>query len=389
MSMEASKSGKGWKRVLVTAAAGVAGLVELVLYQTGVFSGGKVGPGRTALPRTALPRGRTVVVEEHEVPVVYSSVGTLHSRDEVDVSSRILARITEVKVRNGDRVRRGALLARLDDTDLAAAVAQARKQVDEAEANIAGANELMKAAMAARDLALVEQERMRLLLAGGAISKQQYDHAESAARQAVASWNGAVQEGRAATARAAAGGENLKQAQAALAYTMLVSPMDGVVSERLADPGDLASPGGIIMRLFDPTRLRLEAPIRESLIKAVKVGDKVRFDVPAVGKSAVGEVQEIVPVVDPGSRTFMVMVGVGEDAGLAPGMFGTFHLHLGTERVVLVPQEAIARVGQVEYATVPADGGVHRVPVRTVGGPDGMRKVISGLTAGMEVFVRE
>lgn len=389
MSAEKNKAGKSWKRILIPAAAGLTVLVLLVLYQTGFFTGEPVHPGRTPLPPSTLPKGKTIVVEQRDMPVVYTSVGALHSRDEIDVSSRILARITEVKVRSGDKVRKGDVLAQLDDTDLAAVVAQAKKRIVAAEANIGAAYESANAAMAAKDLALVEQNRMRLLLAGEAISKQTFDQFDSAARQAVAAWNRAVQDEQAMAAQAAAAGEALKQAQAALAYATLISPMDGIVSERLADPGDLANPGKIIIRLFNPTRMRLEAPIRESLVKAVKLGDKVRFYVPALGKSFAGDVREIVPAVDPGSRTFMVMVCVGEAPELMPGMFGAFHLVLGTEKAVLVPAKAISRVGQLEYASMLADGAMRRVLVRTVPGSDGMRKVISGLSPGMKIFVCE
>jgi RND family efflux transporter MFP subunit len=389
MSAKQGRRAGSWKRVLVTAPIGVAVLVLLILYQSGFFGAEKVAPGTSPLPASVPPHGELFEAQQREVPVVYKSVGTLRSRDEVELSSRILARVTDVTARSGDRVKKGDVLVKLDDADLSAAVAQAARHVEAAQANIGAARERTNAALAARDLAILERDRARSLLADKVISKQRHDEAESAARQAVAAWNRAVQDEQAVTSQAAAAEEALKQAQAALAYATISSPMDGIVCERLAEPGDLASPGRIVIRLFDPTRLRIEVPVRESLVEAIKLGDKVHFDVPALGKAFEGDVREIVPAVDPGSRTFMVMVCMGEQPELMPGMFGTLRLEIGSEKAVLVPSAAISRVGQLEYASALVEGEARRVLVRTVEAQNGMRKVISGISPGMKVFVPE
>ena len=377
------------KRVLIGAPLGIVALALLFLYETGAFTSGRIRPGRTPPPAREPPAGRIVTLQEHDVPLIHTTVGTLHSRDEIDVSSRILARIMDVRVRSGDRVKKGDVLAKLDDRELLASVGQARKHMEAAAARIESARERVLSDKSAMDLALTEQERMRTLFAGGAISKQRLDAAESAARQAAAARNRAIQDEHAATSEKAATAERLKQTEAALAYATITSPMDGIVAERLADPGDLASPGKILLRLFDPARLRLEVPLRESLVKTVKLGTQVHFTVPALGREFAGDIREIVPAVDPASRTFMVMVCVGEAPELMPGMFGTFHLRLGTEKAVLVPATAISRVGQLEYAVIVADKAMRRVLVRTAKGPGNMRKVISGLTPGMEILVPE
>lgn len=367
---------------------GAAFLVVLVLWQMGFFHFGKVRPGR--LPAvTEAAQGTFVPVEEAEVPEVYRTAGTVTSRTHVDVAARIVARIVEITVRSGDRVTNGALLVRLDDADLRAAMQQAAERVKAARAGLSAAQERVSQAQAAFDLASADVQRMRQLLASGAISQQALDTAESQYRQTRAVLAQAEQGRLAAQAELQAAEQALRQAEAVLSYATIYSPSDAVVAERLADPGDLASPGKVLLRLFDPTRLMLEVPIRESLVQRLKLGEHVPFHVAALGKTFTGDIREIVPAVDPGSRTFMVKICIGEAPGLVPGMFGTLELPLGTRRALLIPERAITRAGQLEYVHQKVDGSVQRTLVRTIPASDGKREVVSGLAAGALIRVSD
>jgi HlyD family secretion protein len=378
-----------WKP-LIGIGVGVLVLALLILNETGALRGGRIDPGTTPIERQQAPPGLAVMIEEQSVPIFYEAVGTLRSRDQVDVSARILARIVDVKVRSGAVVKKGDLLAELDDKDLLTGVAQTREGVTSAEANVAGANRQVDEAKAARDLSVVERDRVRRLRADGVSTPQELDRVEAAARQAAAAWQRALQGVKAAEAQVAAASQVLKAAEITHAYARIVSPMDGVVCERLADPGDLATPGKTLLRVFDPARLRLEVPVRESLVSAVHLGDKVGLEVPAVGKHYSGEVREIVPAVDPGSRTFLVKVSLGVEPDLRPGMFATLRLPLGEEQVIIIPARAVTRVGQLEYVTVLVGEGAsatRRELVRTILETETTRRVISGLEPGMRMVV--
>jgi RND family efflux transporter MFP subunit len=336
---------------------GLALIVLVMLWQGGALSGHKIAPGTSPLPGNA-DAGAAFQVQPLPQPVVYRAVGTVRSRTQVDLSPRIVARIQELPVRSGDRVVKGDLLAKLDDQDLAAGVRQASEHARQAQA--------------ALDLANTELERIRKLLSTGAVTRQAFDQAESAVRQA--------------TAAAQAARDAEKQAEAVLGYATIQSPIDGVVAERLADPGDLASPGNIVLRLFDPARLMLEVPVREGLVSRIKLGEKVPFRVDALRTNLVGEVREVVPSVDPGSRTFLVKVCIGEAPGLLPGMFGVLELSLGTRPALLVPETSVARVGQLEYVRVRIADRPRQLLVRTVPAEKGMREVVSGLEAGVQIL---
>ncbi len=348
-------TGKTAKWIEILVAIGL--IVVVMFWQTGAFAGGKIKPGRTSLPGAA-GGAATLTVQSVEVPVVYKAVGTVRSRTEIDLSPRIVARIQEIKVRSGDRVTKGNVLVKLDDAELTSGLRQVAEHVRQARA--------------ALDLATTEQERARKLLATGSISQQAFDLADSNARQARAAFEAAT--------------EAQKSAEAVLGYATLVSPIDGVVAERLADPGDIASPGNILLRVFDPTRLMLDVPVREGLVTRIKLGEQVPFHVDALNTNLTGEVREVVPSVDPGSRTFLVKICINETPALMPGMFGVLQLPIGTRRALTLPANCVQRVGQLEYVRTLLDGQPRQILVRTVPAADGKIEIVSGLEAGMQVL---
>jgi len=348
-------TGKTAKWIEILVAIGL--IVVVMFWQTGAFAGGKIKPGRTPLPGAA-GGAATLTMQSVEIPVVYKAVGTVRSRTEIDLSPRIVARIQEIKVRSGDRVAKGDVLVKLDDAELTSGLRQVAEHVRQARA--------------ALDLATTEQERARKLLATGSISQQAFDLADSSARQARAAYEAAT--------------EAQKSAEAVLGYATLVSPIDGVIAERLADPGDIASPGNILMRVFDPTRLMLDVPVREGLVARIKIGEKVPFRVDALNTNLTGEVREVVPSVDPGSRTFLVKICIVETPALMPGMFGVLQLPIGTRQALVVPASVVTRIGQLEYVRTLMDGQPRQVLVRTIPTTAGKVEIVSGLESGMAVL---
>lgn len=332
-------------------------IILVVLWQTGALTGSKIAPGETELPAASTTERDTFVVQLVQRPVFYRAVGTVRSRTQVDLAPRIVARILEILVHSGGRVAKGDILLKLDDAELTAGVGQATERARQMQA--------------ALDLATTELERARRLLASGTVTRQAFDLTESVFRQA------------AAAAQAAT--DALRQAEAVLGYATIVSPMDGLVAERLADPGDLASPGNIVLRLFDPARLMLDVPVREGLVTRIRLDEKVLFYVDALRTNLTGEVREIVPSVDPGSRTFLVKVCISNAPALMPGMFGVLELNTGTRAALLVPAGCVTRVGQLEYVRAVIDNRLRQVLVRTIPAESGMCEVVSGLSAGMRL----
>ncbi len=366
--------------------AGVAGLLFLMLFQGGFFASGQIAPG--IVNEVQADNTATITIAETVEPDFYQAIGTVRSRNEVDLVPRIIARILEIKVRSGDRVKRGDVLAILDAKDLSAVVSQGQDQLRAVTASVAAADEQVKAAKAALELASKEMERTRALFEKNAAAKRDFDQSMAAFRQAEAGMQQAVQQRNAASAQAAAASQGIRQAEVGLGYATVISPIDAIVAERLADPGDLGNPASVMLRLFDPESLLLEVPIREALVREVTLGASVTYSVPALDKTFEGTVREIVPSVDPNTRTFLVKICIdNSSAGLMPGMFGTIKVPLKSEKkVIIIPESAIIRTGQLESVVEKEGGRLLRRQIRSIDLGNGRREVISGLKPGQVIL---
>ncbi|HLK10708.1 MAG TPA: efflux RND transporter periplasmic adaptor subunit [Candidatus Binatia bacterium] len=302
----------------------------VVLYAAGAFEGARIRPGRLPAPAGLPAPTATAVAARGIVPVVEEAVGTVRSRRRVAVSAQVTARIVQVAAEVGDAVRAGAPLVVLDDSDFAARYAQARAQY----------------------------ERVRGFLARHAATTEQMEAAEAA----------------------------YLEAKAAVAHTRIAAPIDGIVAERHAEPGDLAAPGLPLLVVLDPTALRLEAQVREGIIGRIVPDTRLAVELPAVGAAIEGTVAEILPSADPQSRTFEVRVNFEPVTGVHPGMFGRLRLPVGEREVVHVPAAAIERVGQLETVVVESGGRWTRRLVTTGAAlAGGEVEVLSGLAGGETV----
>ena len=364
---------------------GLCVIFVVIVWQIG-GCGVRLKPGRAEAERPVF-KGPTVPVEAVALPVTYTAVGTIRSRTEVELAARMVGRILAVSVRSGDRVCAGDVLVTLDDAELKTVLSQAKERASSAQASIASAAEQIVQTRSALELAKVEVDRYRKLFEQKAVAQQALDTAEDAFRQASARAAQAEQGQVVAQADARAALEAQRQAETVLGYAVIASPMDGVVASRQADPGDLATPGQAILNVFDPSRLLLEAPVREGLVAKVKVGDRLPVAIEALGKTVETEVREVVPAIDPGSRTFLTKLCLPPLEGVMPGMFGTVSLKLGERPALVLPAEAVVRAGQLEYADVVADGKATRTLVRTVPIDGGRVEVLSGLRANDAVAI--
>lgn len=346
------------KRTFIFAGAAVCAvgfIVWSMLYQAGSVGGPpKVEPGEKA----AMPDAhRWTELKAETVPLIYTAVGTVRSRETIDIISRLpAARILEIKVRSGDPARSGELLVKLEDRDLAAAVDTARENLKAAESRLAFAES--------------EFKRSTALLAKDAVARRDFEQAQSNVN--------------AARAEVSMLRHVLESALANLSYSELRAPFDGIVAERFNDPGDLATPQKPVLTFFDPTRLQLRVPIRESLVSRLQRGEKLRVYIEALKRHLVAEIKEVVPSVDPGSRTFSIDgCLVGDTAGVMPGMFAVCEVEIGTESILVVPAAAVRRVGQLEYLTVKTPSGAVEQYITTAPYGNGRLRIISGVSAGV------
>jgi len=345
-------------RVGLTTIIAIAVLVVILVWISGGFRS-KIEPGSVAAESRradGLTTDTVHAIIERETTEV---VGTLKAEHRTDVSSKIMAMIADITVRSGDKVTKGQLLVVLDDRDLQARLAQARKTVEAAQAN---------ARQTAADL-----ERFREVLKAGAMTRQQYDQQEAAYKVAQANLEGAQQA--------------VREAEVALSYTKIEAPTDGVVVEKHADKGDTATPGKPLLTIYDPTALRLEAPVRETLATNLHVGDTLRMHMDALDLE--GRVDEIVPQAEAASRSVLVKVSVPRNSKMVEGTFGRLIIPTGERRRFCMPLSSVVRVGQLTFADAVTTGGViERRPIQLGEHSEyGRVEALSSLKAGETVVI--
>ena len=354
----AFKRPKFWEAV-----AGLVGVALVIVWLSGGFSP-RVAPGSAELAGAAVPADAPrATVEAIETPEIEWTSGTVTSARETTVAARILARIAEIKVRAGDVVRRGDVLVVFESRDIEARVAQARDGLKAAKARLA--------------LAAAEKERFTPLYESGVIPRQRYD-------EVIAKYD-------AAEAEVGQLEQALREAETELSYTVVRAPVSGRVVERLAEPGETAVVGRPLLRIYDPSVLRVETPVRESLAIHLDVGDRLRVRAPALGRDFEGPVEEIVPFAEPGARTLLAKVGLPQDPRIFAGMYMSVAIPAGTARRLVIPAAAVTRIGQLDFADlVDAEGRRERRLVTLGAALDGDRiEVLSGLDAGETVLLAE
>jgi RND family efflux transporter MFP subunit len=316
------------------------------------------------------------------------ALGTVRPKNTAAVASFVMGRITGLYVAEGSRVSSGALLASIDDTELKARADSAEGEVAEAEAAFKEADHAVVQAGAAEVLAVKTYERYRTLREEKAVTPQEFDEVE-AKRTLAAQEHRRVLERRAqAEARALQARGRMQAARAMLSRTRITAPFDGIVAEKKADVGSMAVPGLPILVLEGTRSYRLEAGVPETQLGRLAAGSKVQVVLdadPGLPKTAV--VSEIVPVVDPKSRTFTVKADLS-GPGLRGGMSGRMVFATGKARVVTVPARAVFRgAGYDSVFLVTADNVARLTMVQTGTAYGDDIEVLSGVPPGSRIAV--
>ena len=330
----------------------------------------------------------TVMAERVSLPRQHEAVGTVKARTDTRVEAQVTGRVLKVLVRPGDKVKAGDELVVLDNQASQARLDRSKQAQASATSMTRQARDGLAAAKAAHAKAESTYKRMSTLFDQKVVTAEEVEKAESAYLQAKAALGQAEQGVAGAEARAREAGKVVEEAAIGLGYTTITAQEPGEVAKRLVEPGDLAFPGKELLSLQTGGSLQLEAMVRESLIGRVSLHDALSVKVTALGDGLLsGEVVEIEPLADPVTRSFLVKVRLPEEPGLYPGMFGRLLVPLGREEVVLVPREAVTRVGQLETVLVETGKGWQPVYVRTGRTHEGRVEVLSGLSGGEKIGI--
>jgi len=317
-----------------------------------------------------------LAVQHANVPDLLEAVGTVRAAQTSDASSQMMGNIVEIRAHEGDHVQRGQVLAIIDDSQPRAAVDRAAAADLAAQEQLAGADS---------DLTLAEStlKRYQTLFEKKSVSPQEFDEVKARQQSALARRDMA----KAGQAQAQAA---LSQARTSLDYTRIRSPFDGVVTEKKADSGTLASPGMPIFTVEDVRRYRLEATVNENDLRYVRTGEQGSVVIDALDNAGLkGKVVQIIPAADAASRTFLVKIELPADTRLRSGLFGRAQFSRGERQALLIPRAAVVERGQLQGIYVLDQNQVASLRYITLGKPSGAEvEVLAGLQDGERLVAK-
>ena len=283
---------------------------------------------------------RTWKVEPQTEVLSEAIVGTVRPKLTAWLAAKIGGRIEELRVAPGDRVTAGQVLVVLDELEIKARLAQAEAVLAQARADM---------------------DRYQALLKGNAVTQAEFDAMETRQRVAQA---------------------GVDEAKAALDQTRLLAPFGGVITRKLADVGDLASPGRPLLGLEDSSQLRLEADVPEALIGELELGAICQVEIDALDVKLEGVVREMAPTADPNSRTFPVKLDLPAHPDLRAGLFGRVAIPAGRAPMLWIPRSALRIQGQLKTVFVVEEGRARLRLVRTGRELADRVEIVSGLDVG-------
>ncbi len=343
-------------------ALSITALLMVIFYTLGIIGGGgKIQPGNTSKNLSPLPPGaKTLTIGKELSDNIMSWPGTLRSRSVAKIAPKFNARILEVTVNVGDAVKQGDIIARLDEQALQAAYQQATA--------------VLTAAQAQASQAIADEKRIKNLYRKDAATRQNYDAVVARAKSARAAVN---------RARSA-----IKQISVNLGENILKAPFDGIISERLKEPGDMGLPNDPIVILQKSNDLRLEAAIPTHCAKRITLDMKVNIRIDALKRTIHGKIDEIVPEIDSLTRTQLVKAALPSSNGLVPGLFGWLEQSCEDhQNVLLIPVSAVLHYGQLEAVKIVDGNQVYNRHIRTGKQKGNKVEVLSGLRDGETILI--
>jgi RND family efflux transporter MFP subunit len=250
--------------------------------------------------------------------------GTLKAVDSAVVKARAAGELQGLTVREGDAVKAGQVLARVDATEYLARVRQAQQQADAAKAQI--------------DIAQRQWDNNKALVDQGFISKTALDTSLNNLRAAQATHKAALAA--------------VEMTRKTLDDTVLRAPISGIVAQRLAQPGERVAVDGRVVEIVDLSRLELEASLSGADSVAVRVGQDALLQVEGTRRPVRATVARINPSAQPGSRTVLAYLAIQDPTGLRQGLFAQGTLATARTSALAVPLSAVRTDKPAPYVQV-------------------------------------
>lgn len=284
-------------------------------------------------------------VEKRIADNLVEVVGTVQAVERAEISAKISGNIIALPVDLGSRVKQGELLAELNAGEISAQVQQAKAQLEQARRNLLREENLLKKNAATPETVKSLQDSTRIAEAG------------------------------------------YRETLTMLDYGRITAPFAGIITRKIANIGDLATPGKPLLNIEEENNLQVLTDIPEAMMLRIKKNDRLKVFVPAADLTVEGTVAEVSPVADSSSRTAPIKVRISPNARLRSGQFARVTLAMASAETLTVPAAAVVSFGQMERAFVVIDGKARLRLVRSGAKTDGYSEILSGLAEGETVIV--
>src|SRR5438552_2050685 len=357
---------------------------------------------------------QTTPAQRAPISQVISAEAVVYPLEQATVAPKISSTIKKFYVQRSARVKKGQLLAELENKDLSAAAESTKGDFEQADANYVTTvdaslpQQIQKAqldAVAAKSNFEAQQkvyESRKELFQQGAIPRKDLDSAEVAFLQARSQNEQAQKQladlqrvGKEQTLKSVQGSRasaegRMRGAEALLSYSRITSPIDGVVTDRPLFEGDLATANQPLLTVMNTSRLIAKAHIAQSEAAVLKVGNPAELKLPGLEKPIKGRVSLVSPALDPGSTTIEVWVEASKpDPALRPGMTVEVSMTAKTVKDALaVPTPAIYKNPEgTDYVLLVGSDGHARLKTVQVGVRNAeFTQIVSGVPAGDPVI---
>ena len=312
-------------------------------------------------PSVQLAAKDVLDVQEIELQQGLAISGQIKAVNSAFVKARVAGELRELSVREGDFVKAGQIIGRIEATEYLARVRQAEQQALAAKAQV--------------DIAKRSFENNRALVDQGFISKTGLDASSSSLAGAQASY------------LAAQAGADL--AQKSLDDATVRAPISGQISQRLVQSGERVAIEARMVEIVDLSRLELEISLAASDSVFVKVGQKAQLNVEGNGQSISAKVARLNPSATAGSRAVLAYLSLDQSAQLRQGFYAQGVLATGSQRVIAIPLSAVRTDKPQPYVQVLADGKIQHqtVELGSRGEYQGQTMVaVAGLAPGKKIL---
>lgn len=294
------------------------------------------------------PMQVTVITAEASKPLrQIELMATVEAAQSASIAAKISGNISSLPVNLGSKVSSGDILVVISADEIKAKLSQAQAQLEQAQRNLNRERNLLKKNAATSESVKTLEESRRIAQAAN------------------------------------------KEAQTMLDYATIKAPFDGVITSKIANVGDLATPGKTLLKLENESSLQVITDVPEALVLDLSIGDDLPVKIEAASLEVSGTITEIAPTADPTSRTAPVKLQIPTSPNIRSGQFARVSLLGSRGTAIMVPLSAVKPFGQLERVFVELNGRARLQLVKTGLVVDDLIEVLSGISVGDRVVVSD